>query len=74
MLDSLVTKRSLPELSRIWFRDPEVVSGKAAVGKYGLDLTEHVAEDETQFGQISSMLRGFFEHLLLTVFEEFNGL
>ena len=74
MIYSLVTKWSLPEVGRVRFRDPEVVSGEAAVGEDGLDLTEHVAEDEAEFGQISSMLRRFLEHLLLPIFEEFDGL
>jgi len=33
-----------------------------------------MTEDKTQFGQISPVMTGFVEHLLLSLFEEFDGL
>lgn len=48
----LIAKRSSPELSSISFSDPEVVSLEQTVGEDGFQLSQHVAEDQRQLGEV----------------------
>lgn len=63
-----------PEIGRIRFGNPKLVPGKNAVREDGLQLAEHVREDETQLGQIPPIMRILVEHLLLALLEQFDRL
>ena len=48
----LVPEGTPPELGGIRFGDAEVVTLKQTVGEDGLQLCQHVTEDERQLGEI----------------------
>lgn len=50
----LVSKSPPPELGSVGLGDSEVVALEQAVGEDGLELGQHVAEDQRQFGQVTS--------------------
>ena len=50
--DLLVPEGLPPELSGVSLGDAAVVALKQAVGEDGLQLRQHVAEDQRQLGQI----------------------
>lgn len=43
-----------PKLCSVSLGDAEVVALKQTVGKDGLELRQHVAEDQRQFGEVPS--------------------
>lgn len=53
-MDSLVPKRSSPELGGVSLGDSEVIPLEQAVGEDGFELSQHVTEDQRQLGQVPS--------------------
>lgn len=52
-MGSLVSEGTPPELGGVGLGDAEVVTMKLTVGEDGLQLSQHVAEDERQFGEVA---------------------
>lgn len=69
-----VPEALLPEFSRVRLGDAKLIAGEHPTGKYGLQLGQHVAEDEAEFGKITAIVRRLVEHLLLTLLEQFDRL
>ena len=49
---SLVSERPSPELCGVGLGDAEVVALEEAVGEDGLELGQHVTEDQRQLGEV----------------------
>lgn len=71
---SPVAKVDLPEVGSVGLGDPELVAGKQSAGEEGLQLTEHVREDETELGQVAAVVAVLVKHLLLALLEQLDGL
>ncbi len=71
---SLVSEGVLPEVRGVALGDPEGVAGEGAVGEDGLELAEHVTEDEAELGEVAAVRRAVVEHLLLAVLKQLDGL
>lgn len=74
MAVSPVPESFLPKVGGVGFGDAKLVTGKDAVGEDGLELREHMAEDEAEFGQVPAVMRRLVEHLFLAFLEQLDGL
>lgn len=63
-----------PEIRSIRLGNPELITTKNAVGKKSLQLTQHVAENKAQFGQIPSVVGGLIKHFLFPFLKQFDRL
>lgn len=51
-MDSLIPEGAPPELCSIRLGDAEVVTLKQTVGEDGLQLSQHMTEDQRQLGEV----------------------
>lgn len=61
-----------PEFSGIILCDPEAVTYISPLRKYCFHFGQHMAEDQTQFCQASSIRRVFVVHFLFSVLEKLD--
>lgn len=63
-----------PELGGVALGDAKLIAGEDAVREDGLQLAEHVTEDEAELGEVAPVVAVLVEHLLLAFLEQFDGL
>lgn len=51
-----------------------MIAGKDPVGENCLQLAQHVGEDETELGEVATVVRVLVEHLHLSLLEQLYGL
>lgn len=68
------SKAFFPELGRICFSNTEFMSSKHTIWENGLQFRQHVAKNKAKFGQISTIMRRFIEHLFFAFLEQFDRL
>ncbi len=72
--DCPIPKAGLPELGSIALGDPKLIAGVKTLGEDGLELAEHMAEDQTELGQVPPIVGVLVEQALLPLLEQLDGL
>lgn len=72
--DVPVREAFLPKFGRVRLGDAKLIAGEHPVGKNRLELGQHVAEDEAELGEITTIVGRLVKHLLLALLEQLDRL